>query len=91
MGKGVAEIAALLSFPELFLILRRAERRRIDNLHIEAVAGILAACAPWNEKSARRANEFVQSLAPSEPVDEKRSAGELTRLLGQAGIPIKKE
>ena len=91
MGKGVAEIANMLSIPELFLILRRDALRRAELMRSTAVSNILAAAAPWSKEAAKRANNFIQSLTPEKPASEKESSNELIRLFAESGIPIVKE
>jgi hypothetical protein len=91
MGKGVAEVAEMLSFPELFLILRRDAKRKAADFRLMAIAQILAASAPWNKDAAKRANDFISALDEPETVAPEQSTGELTRMLMQAGIPVREE
>lgn len=88
MQCGVREVAERFSFPELFLIIRRDARRRASDLRYAAISRVLAAGSPWNDKVARRANDFIKSLDDSEPVAADKSPGVLVRLFAKAGIPI---
>ncbi len=55
-----------------------------------AAAQLRAACAPWSEKGAKLASEFIQSLGGGGDAQEpERSSGELLQLFAEAGIPIK--
>ena len=90
MGKGVAEIADMLSFPELFLILRRDAKRKAADLRFMATAQTLAACSPWSKEAAKRANDFINSFAEKRAKPEE-SANQLMRMFAGAGIPINKE
>jgi len=91
MGKGVAEIAALLSFPELFLILRRDAKSKAADLRLMAVAQVLGASAPWSKEAAKKANEFIASLSEKEEVAPQQSTSELTQMLVNAGVPVREE
>lgn len=89
MGRGVAEIANLLSFPELFLILRRAAKHKTEDLRFMAVANVIAAGAPWSKEGSKQANELIQSLDDPTEADPRQSAAELTQMFVNAGIPVK--
>jgi len=86
----VAEIANTLSFPELFLILRRAAARRAEAYQVMATAQILAACAPWSKDAAKKAERFVKSLAPAEKQNPRDAGNELLKMFAKAGIPVVK-
>lgn len=90
MQCGVREVAQRFSFPELFLILRRDAKRKAADLRYGSIAQVLAAAAPWSEKAAKRANDFLAALDDAEPVDTQHNPGELVRLFAESGIPLEK-
>ena len=91
MGMGVEAVANILSFPELFLILRRDAKRKTADFRFSAIARTLAAAAPWSTDAAKKANDFIQSLEEPKEADPQQNTGELARILAQAGIPVREE
>ena len=53
LGKTPAEIAQNVSLPELFLILKRNDRKEVERLRIQMDVAFLAAAAPWSAKAGR--------------------------------------
>lgn len=91
MGRGVTDIANMLSFPELFLILRRSEKRRTTDLRVAAITQIQAACAPWSKKGSKAANDLIKALSDPEQVNEKQTSDDLIQMFVNSGIPVKQE
>jgi hypothetical protein len=91
MGKGVAEIAEMLSFPELFLILRRDAKRKAADFRLMALSQILAAAAPWSTEANEKANKFIRSLSEPEETDPEQNTNKLIQMFSGSGIPIREE
>ncbi len=87
LGKGVAEIAATLSLPEVLLLIRKDQERRMESLRWHTQSRTLAASAIWSKPAAQALGRFERSLRIDKSTTETKPAN-LHRLYGGAGVPV---
>lgn len=84
--RGVAEVAATLSLPEVLLIIRRDQARRFEELRWSTQSRALAAASIWSKPAAHALGRFEHSLRVDKQAQEKPT--DLRRLYQNSGIPV---
>lgn len=85
-GKGLAEVAATMSLPEVLLIIRRDQARRFEELRWSTQSRALAAASIWSKPAAHALGRFERSLRVDKTAQEKPA--DLRRLYHASGIPV---
>lgn len=89
LGRSVGEVASSLSLPEAFLILRRDQARRLEELRWNTQSRGLATSSVWSKPAAQALNRFEKSLRVDKRQERRGEPQDFGRLYQSVGVPVK--